>query len=164
MTTGSSGTPPTAGHSSTDAMIAVGWEARDRHWWLTALALAAVVIAAAMALFGLPPVDLHSPLHKVGIMDPFCGGTRAARFTAQGRLAEAWRYNPLSIVIVLVGAIALARAAIGLTTHRWLSVAVAWTPRRRRIVVTFALLLIVALEIRQQLRADLLMAGTHTWR
>ncbi|MFE6649762.1 DUF2752 domain-containing protein, partial [Nocardioides sp. NPDC057772] len=82
-------------------------EHRDRHWWLTAMALAALVIAGAMALFGLPPVDLHGPLHKVGIMDPLCGGTRAARYAAQGNLVQAWRYNSLSILIVAGAALAV---------------------------------------------------------
>lgn len=42
----------------------------DQHWWMTILGVLALAIAAAMAMFGLPPVDLHSPLHKIGIMDP----------------------------------------------------------------------------------------------
>lgn len=140
------------------------WEPTDRHWWLTALAAAAVAVAAAMAIVGLPPVDLHGPLHRAGIMDPFCGGTRAARYTAQGRLDEAWRYNPLSILVVLGGVAAIVRAIVGITARRWLILSVAWTPRRRRIALATVLLLLVALEVRQQLRADLLMAGTHTWR
>lgn len=70
-------------------LLRISLERRDRHWWLTLLGGLALAIAAAMAIFELPPVDLHSPLHKIGIMDPLCGGTRAARYTAQGDLAEA---------------------------------------------------------------------------
>jgi len=139
-------------------------EARDRHGWLTGLALLALVIAATMAIFGLPPVDLHSPLHKVGIMDPFCGGTRAARYTAQGNLVEAWRYNPLSIVIVYGAGTAILRAAVGFLTGRWITVTIGWNPRWRRWAIAVVVLLLLLLEIRQQMRADLLMAGTHTWR
>ena len=57
-------------------------------------------IAVAMAIYGLPAVDLHPPLHRLGIMDPLCGGTRAARYAAQGRFEDAWTYNPLGIVAV----------------------------------------------------------------
>lgn len=139
-------------------------EGRDRHWWLTAGALLALAIAVAMAILGLPPVDLHSPLHKVGIMDPFCGGTRAARYTAQGDLAEAWRYNPLSILVVFGAGLAILRAAVGFLTRRWMTVTIGWNSRRRRWAIAVVVLLLVLLEIRQQFRADLLMAGTDTWR
>ena len=46
-----------------------------------------------MALWGLPPVDLHGPLHRLGIMDPVCGGTRSAYFAVSARWALAWYYN-----------------------------------------------------------------------
>lgn len=136
---------------------------RDQHRWLTLLGVLALAIAAAMAIFGLPPVDLHSPLHKTGIMDPFCGGTRAARYTAQGNLAEAWRYNPLSILVVYGAGLAILRAAAGLLGRRWVTFTVNWTPRRRRWAIAILIVLVALLEIRQQLRADLLMADTHTW-
>ena len=139
-------------------------EERDRHWWLTGAAMLALAIAVAMAILGLPPVDLHSPLHKVGIMDPFCGGTRAARYTAQGNLAQAWHYNPLSIVIVWGAGLAILRAAVGFLSRRWVTLSVAWTPGRRRWAVAIVVGLLLLLEVRQQMRADLLMAGTHTWR
>jgi hypothetical protein len=130
---------------------------------MTALAALALAIAVTMAVVGLPPVDLHGPLHKFGIMDPLCGGTRAARYTAQGNLAEAWRYNPLSILIVVGAALALLRAAVGLLGRRWINVSLAWTRPRRRWLILTVLVLLAVLEVRQQLRADLLMAGTPTW-
>ena len=40
---------------------------------LTAVALAGVAIAGTMAIVGLPTADLHGPLHRLGIMDPFSG-------------------------------------------------------------------------------------------
>lgn len=135
----------------------------DQHWWVTILGGPALAIAAAMAIFGLPPVDLHSPLHKIGIMDPFCGGTRAARYAAQGNLAEAWRYNPLSILVVYGAGLAILRAAVGLLGRRWVTLTVNWTPGRRRWAIAVLIVLVALLEIRQQLRADLLMANTHTW-
>ena len=138
-------------------------ERRERHWWLTAGTGLALSIAVAMAVFGLPPIDLHGPLHKIGIMDPLCGGTRAARYAAQADLAQAWRYNPLSIIIVYGAALAVVRTAVGVLGRHWVTVAVAWTPRRRRWAFAIAVALLVLLEIRQQARADLLMSGTQTW-
>lgn len=93
-------------------------------------------------------------LRKASIMDPLCGRTRAA---AQGQLAEAWTYNPLGIVTVYGAGIAVLRATLGVLGGRWLNVTVGWTPRRRRVVWLVAGLLFVALEVRRQLRADLLM-------
>jgi len=43
---------------------------------------------------------------------------------------------------------------------RWATVQLAWTPGRQRIAIVVAVLLIMSLEVRQQLRADLLIAGT----
>jgi hypothetical protein len=145
-------------------LLKATFERRDRHWWLTAVAVLALGTAIVMAIFGLPPIDLHSPLHKLGVMDPFCGGTRAARYAAQGDLAEAWRYNPLSILIVYGAGLAILRAAVGLVTRRWATVTIGWTPTGRRWATVVLIALLVLLEIRQQLRADLLMAGTNVWR
>lgn len=135
-------------------------ERQDHHRWVTLLAVAGVVLAAAMAVFGLPRVDLHPPFHRLGIMDPLCGGTRAARFTAQGNLVQAWRYNPLGIITVFGAAAAVLRAVVGGATRRWVNATMAWTPKRRRIAIAVAIVLVILLEVRQQTRADLLIAGT----
>lgn len=145
---------------STRPLVRLIWGRFDAHRGMTWLALVGLAAAVAMAVLGLPPIDLHGPQHHLGIMSPTCGGTRAARLTAQGRLSEAWVYNPAGIVAVLGAAAVTARAAIGLTTGRWANVVFTWTPRRRGLVLAVAVVLIVALEVRQQLRADLLMAGT----
>lgn len=137
-------------------------EDRDRHRWASLIAVALLAAAIVMAVFGLPAVDLHGPLHRIGIMDPLCGGTRAARYTAQGHLGLAWRYNPLGIVTVIVGALLVARTAAGIATHRWITPHITWTRRGRRIVVVLGIALLAVLEIRQQGRADLLMTGTPT--
>lgn len=129
---------------------------RYRHRVVTGLGLAALAAAAGMAVFGLPPVDLHGRLHHVGIMDPLCGGTRAAAYTARGEWALAWRYNPLGILAALAATAAVLRAVVGLLTRRW--VTVAWTPRRVRTVAVTATVLLVALTVRRQMRADLLIA------
>lgn len=116
--------------------------------------------AAAMATFGLPSVNLHGPLHRLGIMTPTCGGTRAARFAAQGNLVQAWRYNPLGIFSVLGAALVVLRASLGAATGIWVRASMVWTPRRRRIAIAVVIVLLILLEVRQQTRADLLIAGT----
>jgi hypothetical protein len=134
------------------------WERLDQHRMITAVAVAGLVLAILLALFGLPPVNLHGPLHSLGIMDPLCGGTRAARYTMLGDWQQAWHYNPLGVVAVVAAAAVTGRAIIGAATARWLSVTVTWTPRRRRLMVTVSLILLALLEVRQQLLAPLLTA------
>lgn len=136
------------------------WRPRDAHRATATLAVTGLAIAVGMALFGLPPIDFHGPLHRFGIMDPLCGGTRAARYTAMGKWGLAWRYNPLGIVAVVGAAATIVRTVVGLAFSRWLTVTLMWTTSRRRIAIATALLALVALTTRQQLRADLLMAGT----
>lgn len=138
-------------------------ERRDRYRWITLGATGLVAAAGAMAVFGLPPIDLHGPLHWYGIMDPLCGGTRAARLTVLGRWDEAWRYNPLGILSVLVVSLLLLRGVIGVTTGRWATLQTTWTRRARRVAVVVAVILVVLLEIRQQGRAELLMSDTLTF-
>ena len=107
---------------------------------------------------------MHGPLHKWGIMDPLCGGTRAARFAAQGNLVQAWRYNPLSIVVVFSALVVVGRSIVGLVTRRWANIEFRWTRRRRRWVIAVMVTLLALLEVRQQGRADLLTSGTQMWR
>lgn len=151
---------------TTRNILEVRWDRIDRHrsltLVLTLLALALIAAAATMAVVGLPPIDLHGPLHKMGIMDPLCGGTRAARYTAQGQFGEAWRYNPLGIVVVAGSVLLVVRAMIGVVGRRWLNVRFQMTPRARRLLLATFAVLLVLLEIRQQARAGLLMAGAST--
>lgn len=149
--------PPAVGQDSAPSIVRLSWSRHDELRVVTVIGLVGLGAAALMAVFGLPPVDLHGPLHRLGIMDPLCGGTRAARLTAQGHLAEAWRYNPLGILAVAAAALAAARLMIGLTTRRWLSLEVRWTPRVTLVALTTTIALLVLLEIRQQGRADLLL-------
>lgn len=129
----------------------------DQNLVLTITGIAGLVVAVVMAVFGLPPVDIHSPFHYMGVMDPLCGGTRAARLTAQGNWGAAWRYNPLGILATVAAALALVRLLIGVATHRWISVRFVWSPRRQRVAYAIVIAAMVALEVRQQGRADLLM-------
>jgi hypothetical protein len=134
------------------------WLRSDNHRMITASASVGVATAMLMAMFGLPPIDLHGPLHYLGVMDPLCGGTRAARYTMLGDWRLAWQYNPLGIVAVLGSAAVVGRAIIGVITGRWLSATVIWTRRRSRLVVAVVLVLLAVLEVRQQLLAPLLTA------
>ncbi|NMR20448.1 DUF2752 domain-containing protein [Cellulomonas fimi] len=139
---------------------ALSWKARDQHRLVTTVGAAGALAASALALLGLPPVDLHGLLHYLGIMDPLCGGTRAAYLTVRGEWARAWGYNPLGPLAVIGAGLALVRAGLGTATGRWLTLTVAWTPRRRRAVVAVVVALLAALTVRQQLMADVLMDGT----
>jgi hypothetical protein len=147
-----------------DAFLVWRWERHDQHVRVTVTAFIGLLAAAAMALFGLPPVDLHGPLHRFGFMDPFCGGTRAARYTAQGQWVLAWQYNPLGIATALGASAATLRAVVGLLSRRWLTVRLHWTPWRRRVVLAVGVALFVAFTVRQQLRADLLTQDTWMFR
>jgi len=135
------------------AMLRFAWDTVDRHRPLTLLAVAGVVLGALLATLGLPPLDVHGPLHFVGVMDPLCGATRAVRYAFRGEWALSWRYNPLGIPLAVGGVVFLVRAAAGLVTHRWVTVQLRWS---RRMFLAVALL-VMALEIRQQALADLLM-------
>lgn len=104
-------------------------------------------------------MDLHSPLHHLGIMDPRCGGTRAMYLLFSGDFAGAALYNPVVFPLVLGVLVMLVRAAIGWTTRRWLTVRL--PGRARRVVAVTALVLLLALWVRQQAMAELLM---QPWR
>lgn len=130
----------------------LAWTGHDQHARMSRLALAGLVAGGAMAAFGLPPADIHGPLHYLGIMDPLCGSTRGVRLALLGHLGQSWRYNPLSVVLVAGAIAAVLRQALGMATGRWLSLVVT----RRRAVLAIAVLLTVALEINQQAHAALL--------
>ncbi|WP_162529889.1 DUF2752 domain-containing protein [Nocardioides caldifontis] len=107
---------------------------------------------------GVPVVNLHGPWHEVGIVDPLCGGTRAAYYTARGDLSAAWRYNPAGILAVLAAALASVRAAVGMLVGRWATVSIAWTRRRAAVMVLLLVAALVALQVRQQMQAEMLLA------
>ena len=145
-----------ANASLSKPFVSATWSRRDEMRLITWIGILGLAVAAVMARFGLPPVDLHGPLHRMGIMDPLCGGTRAARLTAQGKLAAAWTYNPLGILATVAAAAVALRLAVGLVFRRWLPFRIRWTPRLRWTALTVVFLAVIALEIRQQGRADLL--------
>jgi Protein of unknown function (DUF2752) len=114
---------------------------------LTVVAAVGLVVAAGLAVFGMPPVDLHSPLHHLGIMDPLCGMTRGSAAMMRGDLREAWWYNPASPAVIAGGFVLVARWVVGRFTGRWVDVRVRATP----LVVAVVGLALVALEVNQQL-------------
>lgn len=138
------------------SQLAVRIDTADGHRVATLIALGSVVVAAGLAVIGLPSIDLHGPLHRMGIMDPFCGGTRSARLTVLGHWGLAWTYNPLGLVTVIGATALVVRSAVGVLTHRWLNVS--WHPsaRLRWLLISAAVVVLVLLEIRQQSLAWLL--------
>jgi hypothetical protein len=130
---------------------------RDRWYLLTLLAAIGAALAIAMAVAGLPPVELNGPLHNFSIMDPLCGGTRAVRLAARGQWVESWRYNPIGVPLVAGAALLLMRAGVGLATRRWLTIDLHLTRVRLRAAGVIAVLLLIALELNQQAHAELLL-------
>lgn len=98
--------------------IEVSVQDRDNARFLLPGAAVGLVVVGFLALVGLPGVDLHGPLHRRGIMDPFCGGTRALRLAARGDLLGALHWNPLSPILLAAAVAYLVRLGAGLTTGR----------------------------------------------
>jgi hypothetical protein len=128
----------------------------DAYTAWTWIALGGLIGAATLALIGVPKVDLHGPLHYLGVMDPFCGATRSVYLTLHGRLGDAARFNPVGPLLVVAAVLALSRAVVGHTTGYW---AHARIPRR--VWIPVAVIAIAVLEVNQQAHAALLMAP---WR
>lgn len=128
---------------------------RDAYPVWTWIALIGLVIAVLLAVLGLPPVDLHGPLHYFGVMDPLCGGTRSVYLTLHGQLRDAVRYNPVGPALVAGAAAVLIRASVGRATGYWVDVHMP-----KRILVPVVVAAMAALEVNQQLNAVLL---TQPW-
>ncbi|MFF7643883.1 DUF2752 domain-containing protein [Streptomyces canus] len=139
--------------------VRVGWETPNTRWWWLGAAGALVVLAgAAMAVWGMFPVDVHEPTHYAGIMAPTCGLTRSVVAVFHGDLAMAWRYNPAGLLVAAVSVAVLARLVAGASAGRGPVLRV----RPARIGWIVLGLALVALEIRQQGQAELLMtSGLH---
>ena len=132
----------------------------DRHQPILVGALLFLAVGVALRVFGLPPIDLHSPLHRLGVMDPFCGGTRALVALSRGDVGTSWRFNPLVPALAVGVPMVVLRWVAGRATGRWVNVHV----RRRRTAVALVALATAALWANQQLHADLLAdAGGVAW-
>jgi len=134
-------------------MVAVRWEHHDRHVALTQLAGVGLVAALLMAVFGQPPYGFHGPLHYLGIMSPTCGMSRGVMWFTRGNLALAWEYNPASLLVVPAGAVVIIRTMFGRFTGRWPNLSFRWNWW----ILGLLLAAVVALTVRQQLHADLLI-------
>ena len=132
-------------------MVQFAWDERDVHSGWMLVVGASAVLAAALAVFGLPPVSIHGPFHFVGIMDPLCGMTRATRLFARGDFSGAWRYNPASLLLAAAAVAVVVRAIVGWVTGRWARLVVDGRSVRIAGVVLLGLL-----EVNQQLHASLL--------
>ena len=128
------------------------WEQADRHPTLAPLAAGGLLAAGVLAVVGLPPVDLHGPLHRLGIMDPLCGMTRGVVAVLHGQLSRAVTYNPTSPLLVAGAVLALGRWLVGRLTGRWLDATLRRTPRTLGIAAT----LVLVLWVNQQAHAALL--------
>lgn len=126
----------------------------DAYGVWTWLALFALTGAVVLARVGVPGVDLHGPLHYLGIMDPLCGGTRSVYLTLQGRLWDAVHYNPAAPLLLVAAVLALSRSVIGHTTGHWAHLRMP----RRRLTIAATVVAVIALEVNQQSHAALLMA------
>lgn len=143
-----------AGMPNRGSAVEFGWTDTDRAPALLWIAGFGVVGALLLAVLGLPPADLHGPLHRFwGIMDPLCGGTRAVYWMARGHIDTTWRYNPGAFALGLFVAFVFIRAFYGRLRGRWLAVRI-----RRGLIWTIAGVGLVVLEINQQLNAALLMS------
>lgn len=132
--------------------VAFGWTDTDRAPALLWIAGLGVVGALLLALLGLPPADLHGPLHRFwGIMDPLCCGTRAVYWMAQGQLTTTVRYNPGVLALAGFVAFVYLRAFHGRLRGRWLVVRLP-----RRLLLAVAGVGLILLKVNQQLNAALL--------
>jgi hypothetical protein len=127
----------------------------DRHRTLTWLAAAGLAVGVALAVFGLPPLDLHSPVHHLGVMDPLCGMTRGTRLTLRGDYGRAIEYNPAAPLVPLGGLALVLRGLFGRITGRWPDLSVRWTPP----LIAVAAVVVALLWVRQQANAALLTDG-----
>lgn len=119
----------------------------------TWMAVAGLLGAIALAIVGIPSIDIHGPLHYAGIMDPFCGATRSVYLTMRGQWESAMRYNPGAPLLLLVAVGLVLRGAVGWWTGRWI-----YARLPRRAVMAVAIAVGITLTVRQQSHAALLMA------
>ena len=136
-------------------VFAVEAHDRDDLRAATAVSVVGVLLALALARFGLSSwPDLHPPLHRLGVMDPLCGMTRAVRYLALLRVRKALHYNPASPLLPLATVALWSRSLHGWRTGHWIRVRV--IPTDRRVVGLAVAVGLVLLEIHQQMNATLL--------
>ena len=122
--------------------------------WLTVLALGGGLTAGVLALIGGFPLDMPMPTHAVGWVEPTCGLTRGTTAAARGDLALAWRYNPLSLMLVALGFAGALRVAARLMTGRWVNLRI---PRPNAVGWAVLGVAVVAFTLYQQGNADFII-------
>lgn len=118
--------------------------------------MAAIILSTvSLRTAGVPTVDLHGPLHRIGIMDPLYGGTRATFLLASGDFAPAAEYSPVVFPLALGLAALTSRVLLGVAAGIWYDVRL---PRQMRwpLLAVFVVALVL-LGIRQQMHAALLV-------
>jgi hypothetical protein len=143
-----SSSPPTDQRSG---VLRLGWVGEDRYRPLAPLAAGGLLVAGVLAVVGLPPVDLHGPLHYLGIMDPLCGMTRGTVAVVRGQLGRAVAYNPASPLLVAGAVLMLGRWVVGRLTGRWLE-----GVHPGRVIWGIGVVALLVLWVNQQAHAALL--------
>ena len=92
-------------------VVEIGLSDHDHMTWMTWVCALGLGTALVLALIGGLPVDLPMPTHRFGWVEPSCGLTRGSTAIVRGDFSTAWRYNPLSFLVVTFGLVGLARAA-----------------------------------------------------
>lgn len=137
----------------------VRWHVRvadsDRAAWLTWLSVVGIAVAVALVFAGGLPFDIPMPTYRFGVVTPSCGLTRGSTAIARGDFALAWRYNPASFLVIGLGAIGMARSAVGLATGRWVTV----NCTRSRAAWALIIVAIPLFWLYQQSNADFIMTS-----
>lgn len=135
--------------------VTIEWTVADGLRPVTACALVIVLAAAGMAQLGIPSLPIMWPLYRLGLVAPTCGLTRGVVALARTDFADAWSWNPASYLIGFAVTAVAFRFGAGVWTKRWLHMRLRLTWR----LTTAVIVLLVALWLRQQANADLLMSS-----
>jgi hypothetical protein len=137
----------------------VNWQVRttesDTAQWLTWTTILGLATAVALAAIGGLPFDIPMPTYRLGVVTPTCGLTRGSTAIARGDFMLAWRYNPMSFVVIIVGAIGVVRTAVGATTQRWVTMSCT----RSRTAWVLIGIAIAAFWLYQQSNADFIISS-----
>lgn len=123
--------------------------------FVTRLSAGGVLATVVLAKVGRLPFDLPMPTHAIGWVEPTCGMTRGVTAIARGKFDLAWRFNPASYLVAGVGLLGVVRSIVGISTRRWINVAIRLDVRR-------SVMLVVALATLwayQQAHADFVVHG-----
>lgn len=133
--------------------LTVRMTAIDEMRHITFLAIVGLLIVAAMRISGRIPIGVPMPTHAVGWVEPTCGITRGSISILRGDFALAFRFNPLSFLVIAFGIAGSIRAIVGWTTHRWLDIRV----RMSKMIWALLGIAVVAFWLYQQTRADFII-------